>query len=157
MSSLFATDLILQNVEHIVVVIYWSFLISQTYSSEYSHAYNFIGIGSLSQKLISFQMIYKYCMWADRHIKCHLCTCSYACVWYFRHPFLLPLRGSSMLAWVEKQWVWSAFAYSPVQYQCSSWWHGPMRSFPFMSLLLAQFLSHFLLMTLWFAVQLLYF
>lgn len=95
------------------------------------------------------------CELTVRHTKCHLCTCSYACIWYFRHPFLFPLRGSNMLEWVEK-WVWSAFTYSPVLYECRNWWHGPMRSFSFMSLLLAQFLAHFLLMTLWFALQLLY-
>lgn len=62
MSSIFATDLIVQNVKLILVMVYQNFLISQTYFSEYSYAYNFTGIGSLSQKLICFWMIYKYCM-----------------------------------------------------------------------------------------------
>lgn len=136
MNSIFASDLILQNVKLILVMVCWSFLVFQTYSSEYSHAYNFIS--SLSQKLIPFQMIYNTaCELTLRHMKCPLCTCGYAYIWYFRHPFLLPLRWSSMLAWVEEQWVWSAVAYSPSQ----DWCHGPMRSFSFMSLLLAPSLS----------------
>lgn len=96
MNSIFASDLILQNVKLILVMVCWSFLVFQTYSSEYSHAYNFIS--SLSQKLIPFQMIYNTaCELTLRHMKCPLCTCGYAYIWYFRHPFLLPLRWSSIL------------------------------------------------------------
>lgn len=52
MGSVFATDLILQNVKLPLVMVYWIFLISQTYFSEYSYAYNFIGTGSLSETAI---------------------------------------------------------------------------------------------------------
>lgn len=80
--------------------------------------------------------------------KWHLHTCSYSCIWYFRHPVLFSLRGSNIRFWAiaaltGKQWVWSIFAHSPVQYVCSNWWHSTMRSSSFRSLHLARLLVRF--------------
>lgn len=93
--------------------------------------------------------------------KWHLYTCSYAYIWYIKHRVPFSLGGSNTLCWMiaaltGKQWVWSIFVHSPVQYGCSSWWHSTMRSSSLKSLHLAWFLVHFLLIVKLFALQLLY-
>lgn len=153
MSSTFATDLLLKNVKLCLVRVYQHFIISKTYSSEYSHAHNFIHIGRLSYKYYPFsQSASVACeLILTPMKKWHLYTCSYAYFWCFRHTVLLSLRGSNMLFWkiaalLGKQRIWSIFAPSPLQYVCSNWWHSTMKSSSFRSLHMAQFLVHSFLM-----------